>query len=373
MSILPLCDTSHGSSGARCRNDLNRPERVGSMGGKYSLRTSVRNMKQPQEDNWKEGERENMAMQGSNTSGSHSWLVLLAALGAALVSLLALLQWDSLARADEQAEGDHRITLNHSTGPAFQHKLMQAANLADFGTRIVGGTGVPNGKYPFMTALVIESTGGSTALCGGSLIDPDSVLTAAHCLEDARSVDVVVGRTVLSQSQGQIRFATTAFIQPNYDGTLDSRYDAAVLKLNREVTGITPIKLATASQDRLESPGRKLTVAGWGTTSEGGDTADRMREVSVPVVSDDKARTAYASTGKPSLRYFPTLMVAAGMQGKDSCQGDSGGPLFKPGTTRIQVGIVSYGLGCARANFPGVYTEVNNTGIRAFIVNARSQ
>ena len=74
-----------------------------------------------------------------------------------------------------------------------------------------------------------------------------------------------------------------------------------------------------------------------------------------------------------SLRYFPTLMVAAGVKGKDSCQGDSGGPLFYPAATRTQVGIVSYGLGCARAGIPGAYTEVNNTGIRAFIVNAATK
>ena len=63
-------------------------------------------------------------------------------------------------------------------------------------------------------------------------------------------------------------------------------------------------------------------------------------------------------------------MVAAGERGKDSCQGDSGGPLVRPSVTSTQVGIVSYGLGCARARFPGVYTEVNNSDIRTFIVVA---
>ena len=137
------------------------------------------------------------------------------------------------------------------------------------------------------------------------------------------------------------------------------------MKLNDEVTNIQPIKLATARQDGLEKPGRNLTVAGWGTTSEGGNISDRMREVSVPVVSDARAQSACGPRS-----YFPKLMVAAGAKDIDSCQGDSGGPLFKPSVPRTQVGIVSFGNGCARAGFPGVYTEVNSSGIRSFIVDA---
>ena len=201
-------------------------------------------------------------------------------------------------------------------------------------------------------------------------MDKDSVLTAGHCLVDARSVRLAVGWTVISKPQGKVRKAANWFIHPRFNLNNNFSYDAAVLKLNNAVTGIKPIKLSTARQNNLEKPGRRLTVAGWGTTSEGGNTSDRMREVSVPVVSDTKAQTAYSSQS-PILRYFPNPMVAAGRKGKDSCQGDSGGPLFKSRTTTTtQVGIVSYGKGCARATFPGVYTEVNNSNIRSFIVNA---
>src|SRR5215212_5533903 len=313
----------------------------------------------------------NMAIHGSSRGRSRVWLILLAVLlGAALVSLLALAQWDSAARADEQVGGGHRITLGRSDAPTFQHELSGAANRGEFEPKIVGGTQVPNGKYPFMAYLEIVGADGRTGQCGGSLIDPDSVLTAAHCLVNARGVNLAVGRTMLSQNQGQIRFATTAKIHPRYNPKSSNAYDAAVLKLNRAVTGIKPIKPATASQDALETPERLLTVAGWGTTSEGGNTSVRMHEVSVPVVSDSTARQAYSRLPVPSAQYFPSLMVAAGAKGKDSCQGDSGGPLFNPGPTSTQVGIVSVGLGCARAGFPGVYTEANNAAIRTFILNA---
>lgn len=221
---------------------------------------------------------------------------------------------------------------------------------------------MPDSKYPFMAVLSVQDTDGSY-LCGGTLIDPDSVLTTAHCVTDADRVNLAVGRTVRSQTdQGEVRSATRWFIPARYDGSVDDRYDATVLKLNSPVTNIQPIKLATARQDGLEKPGRNLTVAGWGTTSEGGSTSDRMREVSV---SDARAQDAYGPRS-----YFPKLMVAAGVEGRDSCQGDSGGPLFKPSAPRAQVGIVSFGIGCARAGFPGVYTEVNNPGVRSFIVDA---
>jgi secreted trypsin-like serine protease len=163
--------------------------------------------------------------------------------------------------------------------------------------------------------------------------------------------------------QGEIRSATFAEWHPNYNPANSDAYDAAVLTLDSPVS-ISPIKLSTSKHNVLEEPGRRLTVAGWGTTSAGGSTTDRMREVSVPLVSDAKAKASYGS------QYFPQLMVAAGQKGKGSYQGDSGGPLFRPTAPSTRVGIVSFGIGCGRANFPGVYSEVNNSSIRSFIVNA---
>jgi secreted trypsin-like serine protease len=312
----------------------------------------------------------NMAMHGS--SRGHVWLVLLAMLGAALVSLLALAQWDGVARADEQEGRGHRITLERSADPTLRHEPSGAANRGDFEPdEVVGGTPVADGTYPFMAFLEIEFRNGSVSHCGGTLIARDSVLTAAHCVRNARRVFLTVGRTVISESQGQLRSVRYAFTHPRYNFKKSNAYDAAVLKLRSPVKGIKPIKLATAKQNGLELPGHTLRAAGWGSRSEGGKLqfSDRMRVVSLPVVSDRAARRAYSSRS-PVLRYFPSLMVAAGAKGKDACQGDSGGPLFNPGSTSTQVGIVSYGLGCARPGFPGVYTEVNNPRVRTFIVNA---
>jgi secreted trypsin-like serine protease len=254
------------------------------------------------------------------------------------------------------------------------------AKAAYYQPRIVGGTEVRDGKYPFMAAL-LDTRRGSSAyyqqFCGGALIDRDSVLTAAHCVygESATPLRVAVGKTVLSSSQGQTRRVSAIFVHPSYNPNLDSRYDVAVLKLGSAVTGITPISLATSSQDSLETPGRSATVAGWGNTvaqpahgSAGTSWPDRMREAQVPLVSDTTARSAYGGS------FFPGLMVAAGKTGKDTCQGDSGGPMFANVSGRYtQIGVTSFGIGCGASGYPGVYAEVNASAIRNFITSAATR
>jgi secreted trypsin-like serine protease len=232
---------------------------------------------------------------------------------------------------------------------------------------IVGGTAAPNGKYPFMAYVKLYRNGKRSGVCAGSLIDRNSVLTAAHCLLNTTGALVVVGRTDLRKKyRGQKIGASKPFIHPRFNG---NGYDAGILKLKRPVKGIKPIKLATAKQNKLEQPGHILTAAGWGVMKQRPDILPkRMHEVSVPVVSDSRAKRAYQSQG---LEYLPSLNVAAGKKGKSPCFGDSGGPLFDSGS-RTQVGITSHGAvqKCGAAQYPGVYTEVNNPNIRNFILAA---
>src|SRR5215212_5617280 len=163
---------------------------------------------------------------------------------------------------------------------------------------IVGGTAVPTGNYPFMAFVKLYRNGKRSGFCAGSLIDQDSVLTAAHCLMNTTGAVVVVGRTDLRKNRGQEIGASRPFIHPRY---LGNGYDAAVLKLSRPVKGIKPIKLATAKQNDLEKPGHILTAAGWGVMKQRPGPFDilpkRMHEVSVPVVSDSRAKRAYQSKG----------------------------------------------------------------------------
>ncbi len=242
--------------------------------------------------------------------------------------------------------------------------------------RIVGGTEVPDGKYPFMASLQFQWEGEAWQHgCGGTLIDARGVvLTAAHCVdwlpeagEDAPQVRVVVGRTVQSAEDGQVRGVA--------DISIHDKADAALLFLDDEVPGIAPIQLVTPGTDALERPGRKVITAGWGSTvldpfgpggTGFGKYPDRMREVTVPILSDDECKVSY-----PNLK--PGMEICAGRSGKDSCQGDSGGPLFVkvPGAQRkyLQLGIVSWGHGCAATGKPGVYTQVSNKKLGEWIAN----
>lgn len=240
---------------------------------------------------------------------------------------------------------------------------------------VVGGTPVPDGKYPFMTSLQDDrrgATGHDRHFCGGSLIAPALVLTAQHCVagmteEDLAHFSVLVGRTQLTTSRGQER--KVVFVQvPDTES-----HDVALLYLDEPVTGIKPIKIVTSGTDVLERPGSLLTASGWGSTvgqdpgEPGGnppESPDRMQEVDVPVVSDNECLIAYEGL------YEPETQMCAGKHGKDTCQGDSGGPLFKkvPGREEyVQAGTTWYGFGCAALGYPGVYTRLSNPALNAFI------
>jgi secreted trypsin-like serine protease len=257
--------------------------------------------------------------------------------------------------------------------------------------RILGGTAVPNGKYPFMAALLDERKGEpenarTQHFCGGTLIDSDSVLTAAHCVDSIfpTNLSVVVGRTQLSSNQGQVREVTRMYIPDGYNYNQASKNDVAVLRLKSPVTGITPVRIPLSTENWYEQPGKVMTIAGWGRTMSGGTASpDRMQEVKVPVVSD-------ADAAKLSSSFIPELMIAAGEKGKDTCQGDSGGPLFAqfikrlgrppPGTTPTpnppyQYGITAFGGTVSQpcGIDPGTYTEVNAPSIREFITTSMNK
>ena len=276
-----------------------------------------------------------------------------------------------------------------------------AADAQDYQAQVVGGTAVPNGKYRFMTSLQADLSNRPPTkehFCGGSLIDRDSVLTAAHCVGfignetdhntlSFRRVRIVVGTTVLDSEQGQVRRIarlSDISIHPRWSPRTRIAHDAAVIELSSPVTGIAPIKRATASQNYLERPGRFATVAGWGNTirqpADGcliacrSNYPNRMREARVPLVSDRSANKRYDAYFERRSGYIPPIMVAAGKEGKDTCQGDSGGPMFaKTPSGPRQIGITSFGAGCGARGYPGVYTEVNAAPISSFITDAASR
>ncbi len=252
----------------------------------------------------------------------------------------------------------------------------EAADRVSVRPQVVGGQDVPDGKYPFMVSIGYKKAGGNQYerhFCGGSLIGPYVVLTAAHCMVFApEEMVVTVGRTMLTSTQGVKRNVTRYEVHPKYGS---QGYDVALVYLDRPVNKIKPIKLVTPGADALERPGRVVTAIGWGNIRQqpvgpgdgGWHQPDRLREVRVLIVSDDECAISYEG------RIHAETEICAGRTNKDTCQGDSGGPLFSkvPGRDEyVQIGITSWGYGCGATGYPGVYTRLSNTEIGRFVGSA---
>lgn len=237
--------------------------------------------------------------------------------------------------------------------------------------RIVGGTAAPNHAYPFMAAIEYQSD--AFQFCAGTLVAPNKVLTAAHCVETAEPIQVRLGTNNKRTDPGQLIKVVTQKAHPKFNAnTLD--YDVAVFTLEQNVKLGDKVNLAKLPErcnsltcyTGLVRPGLTLRVAGWGSTRKDGLNASlALRETDLPVVDN---ATCDAAVGGVTPR-----MVCAGLPegGRDACSGDSGGPLFGylEGTrTGVQAGIVSWGIGyCADPGYYGVYTRISDPDIRSFI------
>ena len=211
---------------------------------------------------------------------------------------------------------------------------------------IVGGVISNDGKYPFY----VQGVDGE--LCGGSLIHPDIVMSAAHCT-GAFGANVIIGSTdVLGRDGAEKIDVEYLFPHPNYSSSSLTN-DIMLMKL---VSSSTACVVTLNSDPTLPLDGTKVTTMGFGLTEEDGTyVSSSLREVEIDIVN--------SATCQSQLPWavYPTSQVCAGIPegGKDSCSGDSGGPLVDSNTL-VQYGIVSWGQGCARANKPGVYTRVSH-------------
>jgi len=231
-------------------------------------------------------------------------------------------------------------------------------------TRIVNGQETSRNAYPFMAALMRVSSYSNRPrqFCGGSLIDESHILTAAHCIEGFSASDVKTLRIYLgahdikSGSDGRSEHRVIRIIKHKDFDPKTLVNDIAILTLETPARISSTIKSVCLPSFHNNYDGQLVTVAGWGALSEQGGQPNVLHEVDVHVWTNSRCGTKYNNRIPGKIE--PTMICAADDQ-RDSCSGDSGGPLYmKRGSQLVQLGIVSWGIGCARADSPGVYTRV---------------
>ncbi len=229
-------------------------------------------------------------------------------------------------------------------------------------SRIVGGVPATPGEWPWMVSLSGEN---NEHYCGASLIAPGWVLSAAHCFDNnsPQGLFVRIGLQNQDDTEGVERIAVTQIILHERFNEMTMDNDIALVRLGRN-SSKTPVRLLTSEQERaLLQDGTQAVVKGWGFTSDpnindDAEESHALRKAVIQILARDECnqRNRYDNDVTEN-------MICAGNfdGGVDSCQGDSGGPLaIESGRLWYQVGITSWGEGCAERNYPGVYTRIAN-------------
>lgn len=243
--------------------------------------------------------------------------------------------------------------------------------------RIVSGVDAAPGQWPWAAIVgtpIITTVGSEPGIqvwCGGSLISNDIVVTAAHCFD--RQDDPTIVRL------GELDISTTSdgvvhqdidiekvTIHPLYD-SFNIKNDIALIKLKNPVdftkgsVGTVCLPNEYNGFGKIESLQSQPTIIGWGKLDDYLPLASRLQEARVPIVSNTDCTNGYSQGG---INIEENSQICAGIGQIDTCAGDSGGPMLSNELSPLQryavIGITSFGVTCADANFPGVYTRVDN-------------
>ncbi|XP_050717404.1 trypsin II-P29-like [Eriocheir sinensis] len=225
-------------------------------------------------------------------------------------------------------------------------------------SRVVGGYVTVLHEWPWQVAL--RKISDDFIFCGGSLVSPEWVVTAAHCMQYILKTDmyVTVGdyeREISTNNRLRVAVGVeTVVSHPQYD-TLTVDNDIALLRLSKALEytlAVAPICLPCGMSETNFQKGTG-TVTGWGTTASNGNVSQVLLEAQLPLLTTKECRIYHGNS-------VTTNMLCTYQEGKDACQGDSGGPLAWKDAANLHylAGVVSWGYGCADANSPGVYTKV---------------
>ncbi|XP_055594382.1 trypsin-1-like [Uranotaenia lowii] len=218
-------------------------------------------------------------------------------------------------------------------------------------SRIVGGVKADIKEFPWMVQLLYRGT----YYCGGTLISDRYILTAAHCVLNFKAAQITVKLYDVQHSKMVIRAVEK--LHGNNGFSLDTfNNDIALVKLHNAVNVVERFVTVCLPTPGKSYANKEGTVTGWGKLANG-SLSQVLQKVQVPIMTNAQCKkSAYRAS-----RITDNMMCAGFPDGgHDACQGDSGGPLQIGDTSlREVVGIVSWGEGCAKPNYPGVYTRVN--------------
>jgi trypsin len=224
-------------------------------------------------------------------------------------------------------------------------------------TFIVGGDDARIGEFPFQVSIQYKN---GDHFCGGTLIRTNWVLTAAHCLDISKErIEVLVGLHDRRNKQDAEIFSVKRMIKHKKYNKQDIEFDIALIELQGH-SKYSPIELNSEDIEFSSFDSPMAWVSGWGVIREGANFLPYvLQKVQLPLVNFELCNSKSFYNGK-----LKNHMICAGFKngGKDSCQCDSGGPLFliTENFKTLQIGIVSYGEGCARPQKFGVYTKVSS-------------
>ncbi|CAK9812585.1 Serine proteinase stubble [Anthophora plagiata] len=235
-------------------------------------------------------------------------------------------------------------------------------------SRIVGGNRSSFGKWPWQISLRQWRTSTYLHKCGAALLNENWAITAAHCVENVPPSDLLlrIGEHDLANEDEpygyQERRVQIVASHPQFDPRT-FEYDLALLRFYEPLLPFQPNVLPICLPDDDENyVGRTAYVTGWGRLYDEGPLPSTLQEVAVPVINNTMCENMYRNAGY--IEHIPHIFICAGWKngGFDSCEGDSGGPMViqRARDNRwILAGVISWGIGCAVPNQPGVYTRIS--------------
>jgi len=236
-------------------------------------------------------------------------------------------------------------------------------------SRVVNGEEATPNSWPWQISLRYRDYPDANAyghICGGSLIEDDLVLTAAHCVEfqpDPAVFKVIVGSHYRESSNSSASVQETInVIKVTYHSEYSSntlKHDVALLELETPITPSDEVNTVCLPENRQDqiSPGTDCFITGWGRTIGGGDAADVLQQAVLPVADHTTCRRKM----QPVSKVYKGPMLCAGGQGKGGCQGDSGGPLVCEENGKwVLRGVVSWGTYMCLTEYYTVFARVSN-------------